>query len=272
MFDKTDSTATVDASKKMLEDIRPVDNRTIQEIIDDQFIPTDDRTRQELKDDDYLSFESENEAEDNKGIIEDDFDIDNFNKKTYWPVDNRTTQEIIDDRFILIDDRTQQELEDDDYLSFESENEIDTTSAWDNNKTTVSKPGPIYNFSTDYNKKIRAAKKIKDKYVKKRIGRREKPNKISADWLKAAGYQDQDKINYIFIPPKKEKTNNIIPDSAHFIRSERDLTDFKKENLASKVRKKIKNKKTIFKYKRMETKSKRWNKRYNRCIRRNFES
>ena len=67
----------------MLEDIRPVDNRTIQEIIDDQFIPTDDRTRQELKDDDYLSFESENEAEDNKGIIEDDFDIDNFNKKTY---------------------------------------------------------------------------------------------------------------------------------------------------------------------------------------------
>ena len=82
LFDKTDSTATVDASKKILEDIRPVDNRTIQEIIDDQFIP--------------------------------------------------------------IDDTTQQELEDDDYLSFESENEIDATSAWDDNKTTVSKPGPIY--------------------------------------------------------------------------------------------------------------------------------
>ena len=28
----------VDASKKILEDIQPVDNRTIQEIIDDQFI------------------------------------------------------------------------------------------------------------------------------------------------------------------------------------------------------------------------------------------
>ena len=97
MFDKTDSTATVDASKKVLEDIRPVDNRTIQEIIDDQFIP--------------------------------------------------------------IDDRTQQELEDDDYLSFESENEIEATSAWDNNKTTVSKPGPIYKLSTDYNKKVKAAEK-----------------------------------------------------------------------------------------------------------------
>ena len=76
----------------------------------------------------------------------------------YWPVDNRTIQEIIDYQFIPIDDRTQQELEDDDYLSFESENEIDITSAWDNNKTTVSKPGPISKFSTDYNKKIRAAK------------------------------------------------------------------------------------------------------------------
>ena len=79
-------------------------------------------------------------------------------KKMYWPVDNRTIQEIIDYQFILIDDRTQQELEDDDYLSFESENEIDITSAWDNNKTTVSKPGPISKLSTDYNKKIRAAK------------------------------------------------------------------------------------------------------------------
>ena len=83
LFDKTDSTAMVDASKKILEDIQPVDNRTIQEIIDDQFIPIDHRTQQELKDDDYLSFESENEAEDNKGIIEDDFDIDNFKKKRY---------------------------------------------------------------------------------------------------------------------------------------------------------------------------------------------
>ena len=97
--------------------------------------------------------------------VEDDFGIDDFNKNTYRAVDDRTIKEIIDDQFIPIDNRTQQELEDDDYLSFESENEIDTTSEWDNKKTTVSKPGPIYKLSTDYNKKIRAAKKIKDKYV-----------------------------------------------------------------------------------------------------------
>ena len=68
----------------------------IQEIIGDQFIPIDNRTQQELRDDDYLSFESENESEDNKVTIEDieddiesdkvttikdDFDIDDFNKK-----------------------------------------------------------------------------------------------------------------------------------------------------------------------------------------------
>ena len=177
LFDKTDSTETINASKKILENIRSIDNRMIQEIIDAQFIPIDDRTKQELNDDDCPSFESENE--DDKVTIEDvkddtnsdkvtiaddikhDFNIDDFNKKTYRPVDNRTIQEIIDDQFIPIDGRTQQELEDDDYLSFESENETDTTSAWDNNKTTISKPGPIYKLSTDCNKKIRAAKKNK---------------------------------------------------------------------------------------------------------------
>ena len=65
-------------------------------------------------------------------------------KKTYRPVDDRTITELTDSELIPIDHRTQQELEDDDYLSFESENEIDATLAWDNNKTTVSKPGPIY--------------------------------------------------------------------------------------------------------------------------------
>ena len=286
MFDKTDSTETINASKKILENIWPIDTRTIQEIIDDQFIPIDDRTQQELKDDYYLSFESESENEDDKVTIEDvkddtnsdkvtiaddikhDFNIDDFNKKTYRPVDNRTIQEIIDDQFIPIDGRTQQELEDDDYLSFESENETDTTSAWDNNKTTISKPGPIYKLSTDCNKKIRAAKKIKDKYIKKKIVTREKSNKISAGYLNT---KDQDKINYIFIPPKKEKTNSIPADAGHFIRSEIDSTDFKKENLASKKRKE-KIKKTIYKFKGMETKSKRWNKRNNRCTRWNCES
>ena len=59
--------------------------------------------------------------------------------------------------------------------------------------------------------------------------------------LKTAGYldtKDQDKINYIFVPPKKEPAKNIPEDAAQFIRTEFDSTNFKKENLASKVREK----------------------------------
>ena len=146
-------------------------------------------------------------------------------------------QETIEDQHIPIDNRTQQELEDDDYLSFESESEdieienIDT-SAWDDKKSTAAKPGAIFKLSTDYNKKVKAANKIKNKYLKKRIGNRKKSKKISSEWLKTAGYldtKDQDKINYVFIAPKKETTNNIPADAAHFIRIEIDSTDFKKE-------------------------------------------
>ena len=78
-FSKKDWVETVDASKKILEDIRPVDHRTIEEIMEGQFIPIDDRAQQELKDDDCHSIESE--VEDNKVTIEDDFDIVNFNKQ-----------------------------------------------------------------------------------------------------------------------------------------------------------------------------------------------
>ena len=46
-------------SDYILKNIRPKDNRAIQELEDDQFIPLDDRTQQELEDDDYLSLESE---------------------------------------------------------------------------------------------------------------------------------------------------------------------------------------------------------------------
>ena len=94
--------------------------------------------------------------------------------------------------------------------------------------------------STDYNKKVKAANKIKNKYLRKKIGQRNKSNKISAEWLKTAGYldtKDQDKINYMFVPLKKEETNEVPGDAGHFIRTEIDSTDFKKENLASKVRK-----------------------------------
>ena len=79
IFSNNDSPETIDASKNYLNEInemsdnilrnlRPVDDRTIDQIIDDQFIPIDDRIQQELKDDDYLSFE--------------DPDEDDFNKKT----------------------------------------------------------------------------------------------------------------------------------------------------------------------------------------------
>ena len=70
MFDNRDSIPTVDASKNILDeinnisnnilkDLRPVDNRTEQELADDQNILIDDRTKQELEDDDYLSLESD---------------------------------------------------------------------------------------------------------------------------------------------------------------------------------------------------------------------
>lgn len=49
-------------SDNILRNLRPVDNRTIQELIDDDFIPIGDRTPQERADDDNISLESEDEA------------------------------------------------------------------------------------------------------------------------------------------------------------------------------------------------------------------
>ena len=84
------------------------------------------------------------------------------------------------------------------------------------NKTKIAKPGPIIKLSTDYDRKVKAAKKIKNKYFKKKIVQIN-----TKGWLKAAGYldtKDQDKINYIFVPPKKVEINKIPGDAAHFIR------------------------------------------------------
>ena len=64
LFNNRDSQETVeiqDISDNILKNIRPVDNRTVQELIDDDFIPIDDRTQQELEDDDYDEVESETE-------------------------------------------------------------------------------------------------------------------------------------------------------------------------------------------------------------------
>ena len=60
-----------------------------------------------------------------------------------------------------------------------------------------------------------------------------------AKWLKTAGYldtKDRDKINYMFVSPKKETAYDIPSDAGHFLRTEIGSTDFKKENLTSKVR------------------------------------
>ena len=40
----------------------------------------------------------------------------------------------------------------------------------------------------------------------------------------------------MYISPKKETANNIPPDAPHFLRTEIDSTDFKNENLTTKIR------------------------------------
>ena len=98
-------------------------------------------------------------------------------------------------------------------------------------------------------KNLKQQKKIKNKYLKKKIRQKNTQNKISKDWLKTAGYldtKDQDKINYILVPPKKIDQNKILGDTGHFIRTEIDSKDFKNENLASKIKKSKKSKKTPY--------------------------
>ena len=88
-------------SKNILRNLRPVDNRTEQELIDDQFIPIDDRAQQELEDDDYTS------------------------------IDERTEQELKDDTYISLESESDNEIEIED---------IDLTSAWDKKKNKYSTP------------------------------------------------------------------------------------------------------------------------------------
>lgn len=98
---------------------------------------------------------------------------------------------------------------------------------------------------------------MKNKYFKKKVGQRKQVDKISAEWLKTAGYldkEDQDKINYIFVPPKKKSENKIPGDAGHFIRTEIDYTNFKNENLITKRTRKNKDK-TPYSRKTTEPKS-----------------
>ena len=93
MFSDRDSIPTVEASKDILKNIRPVNDRTTEQIIDDQFILIDDRIQQELEDNDYASYESET---DDAVTVE---DVDETDNK---PNDNRPIQEIIQE---IIDDQ-----------------------------------------------------------------------------------------------------------------------------------------------------------------------
>ena len=260
-------------SDNVLRNLRPVDNRTIQELIDAEFIPIDDRTPQERAHDDNTSLESENKEVTIEDVLEPDevetrppfynivppkpniITVENIFKpptappktldvdinalsdnilRNLKPVDNRNLQNLIDDDFIPLDDRTQQEREDSDNISLAGEAPpiitIDTTNAWDQNKTEIARPGPAYKLSTDFDRKVKAANKIKKKYLRKKIGQRYTQKKISTEWLKTAGFsdtKDQDKINYIFVSPKKKDTNKIPGDAGPFIRTEIENTDFK---------------------------------------------
>ena len=109
-----------------------------------------------------------------KNILDDIKDISDNILKNIRLTDDRTIEELVDDDFIEIDDRTQQELEDDDYIELESPvEEIDLTSAWDPEETTVGDASvPRIKLSTDSNKKVKAANKTKKKYQRKTIGNR----------------------------------------------------------------------------------------------------
>ena len=61
--------------------------------------------------------------------------------------------------------------------------EIDTTSVWDQNKIDIAKAGPKIKLSTNYNRKVKAAKKNKKKQVsqkkKKKKKKKNRTNKHS---------------------------------------------------------------------------------------------
>ena len=144
--------ATEQKKQKKIED-------TIESVIDDKnpFSTFDDFW---WEDDMFNDRDSIAMVNASKNILDKIKGVSNNIFKNLRPVDNRTEQELADDQNIPLDDRTQQELEDDDYNSLESDaDEIDTTSAWFQNKATITKPGPIIKLSTDFNRKVKAATK-----------------------------------------------------------------------------------------------------------------
>ena len=161
-FDKVNDITTEQKKQKKIED-------TTESVIHDKNLFTNfDNFWWE--DDLFNKRDSQETVEASKNILDEIQDIsDNF-LKNIRPVDNRKVQELIDNDFIPNDDRAKQELDDDDYNELESETEVERISAWDPKQTTTSNPGPITKIATDYNRKVKAANKIKNKYLRKTIG------------------------------------------------------------------------------------------------------
>ena len=153
-FDKVNDVVTEQKNRKKREE-------TIESVVDDTnpFSTFDDFC---WEDEMFSERDSVPTVDASKNILEDINKMSDNILRNLRPVDTRTEQETIEDQFIPIDHRTQQELENDDYHSFESESEdieienIDTSSAWDDKKSTAAKPGAIFKLSTDYNKKVKA--------------------------------------------------------------------------------------------------------------------
>ena len=159
-FDEVNDVATEQKKTKIEEAIENVVDNTNPFSTFDDFWWEDEMLSER---DSVLTVEA------SKNILKDINEMSDNILRNLRPIDTRTEQETQEDQFKPIDDRMQQELEDDDYLSFESESEaIDTTSAWNDKKSTAAKPGAIFKLSTDYNKKVKAANKIKNKYLKKK--------------------------------------------------------------------------------------------------------
>ena len=194
LFHKNDNKETVEISKDILKGISQKD----------PFIDFKIPTEQVVSD----IFDDDGELSDNEVIVEDVTDEKN-----------------------ATDDKTDDEIE-----------EIETIPAyvpWDAKDTAVSADKrPRIKLSTDYDRKFKFANKIKNKYRRKVLGKKnpdkdliENHTKSSQDWLKTGGYldtEDQNSINYIYVPPKKTTQNNIPADAGHFIWSEIDSTDLKK--------------------------------------------
>ena len=170
LFDKNDNKETIEISKDILKDVN--------------------------KNDPFLDFSVPTEQ-----IISDIFDDADLTDDEVT-IENVTDDETVSEKVIIASD--------DDLNTDEDTEEISAVPAvvqWYPKKTTVSANArPRTYLPTNYGSASRAENKIKNKYKKKILGKKEfekdpvnnKRKKSSTDWLKTAGYldtKDQDAIN-----------------------------------------------------------------------------